>query len=247
MKSRLRSDNRPLYVRAVEALKTMIVELPYAPGDQLPPETALAAQLGISRTTLRMALGHLEMQGSITRKQGVGTFVAHRPVGALQGGMQTLHSVQSLARAAGLTPHTVDRTVSIVQATPEYAVTLDVAAEADLCQVACTIVINEKPVAYLESLIPAARVSVGVLHEATGSLLDYLIQAGNSGLSHTHSRIYAIGATPELARKLNIVEGQALIHLIETYFSAESEPVGLSHNYFVSDRFGFYITRQIAE
>jgi GntR family transcriptional regulator len=46
--------------------------------DRIPSETYLADELGVSRTTIRDALGRLEIEGVIYRKQGAGTFV-NRP------------------------------------------------------------------------------------------------------------------------------------------------------------------------
>lgn len=45
------------------------------PGATLPPERGLAAQLGVSRTTLRQAMHELAMKGLVERRQGSGTVV----------------------------------------------------------------------------------------------------------------------------------------------------------------------------
>jgi len=52
-----------------------IAEGIYRPGDKLPTERELAAELGLSRKTVRLALGELERQGFIFRRVGKGTFV----------------------------------------------------------------------------------------------------------------------------------------------------------------------------
>ncbi|MEN6355885.1 MAG: GntR family transcriptional regulator [Armatimonadota bacterium] len=51
----------------------------WAVGDALPSERELLAEFGISRTTLRDALGRLANEGIITRKSGSGTHVADVP------------------------------------------------------------------------------------------------------------------------------------------------------------------------
>lgn len=45
-----------------------------APGEPLPPERALAEQFGVSRMTLRRALGELVTAGRAVRRQGAGVF-----------------------------------------------------------------------------------------------------------------------------------------------------------------------------
>ncbi|MBY0338531.1 MAG: GntR family transcriptional regulator, partial [Acetobacteraceae bacterium] len=49
-----------------------------APGDRLPTEHALCAEVSVSRETVRAALGALEEDGIIERAGGRGTFVARR-------------------------------------------------------------------------------------------------------------------------------------------------------------------------
>ncbi len=50
-----------------------------APGDRLPPESALALQFGVSRTVLREAVSRLKSLGLLASRQGSGVFVSARP------------------------------------------------------------------------------------------------------------------------------------------------------------------------
>jgi DNA-binding FadR family transcriptional regulator len=47
----------------------------WKPGDRLPPERHLAEELGVGRSSLRIALSELERRGRIRRHVGQGTFV----------------------------------------------------------------------------------------------------------------------------------------------------------------------------
>ena len=51
----------------------------WKPGDRLPAERDLARELGIGRSTLRLALAELERRGRIWRHVGQGTFVTETP------------------------------------------------------------------------------------------------------------------------------------------------------------------------
>jgi DNA-binding FadR family transcriptional regulator len=51
----------------------------YATGDRLPSERQLAAQLGVSRPTIREALSALESKGLVVTRVGSGTFVTEAP------------------------------------------------------------------------------------------------------------------------------------------------------------------------
>ncbi len=51
----------------------------WRPGEKLPPERQLAHELGVGRSTLRLALAELEQRGRIWRHVGQGTFVTDNP------------------------------------------------------------------------------------------------------------------------------------------------------------------------
>lgn len=50
------------------------------PGDMLPGERALEEQYGVSRITVRRAIGDLVASGKLRRARGKGTFVVHSPM-----------------------------------------------------------------------------------------------------------------------------------------------------------------------
>lgn len=70
-----RDSPMPLYYQIVNVLRSRIDTGEWAPGDKLPSEAQLASSFGVSTVTMRQALGVLERQGRLTRRQGIGTFV----------------------------------------------------------------------------------------------------------------------------------------------------------------------------
>ena len=67
--------NNALSVRIADRLAEMIVHGRFAPGDKLPSEPELSADLDVSRTTLREALRILSTRGLVEVRRGVGMFV----------------------------------------------------------------------------------------------------------------------------------------------------------------------------
>ena len=65
-------------VAVLDALARMIEQAGLGVGDRLPPEVALAAQLGVGRSTLREALNRWEGLGIIRRRRGDGTYLSAR-------------------------------------------------------------------------------------------------------------------------------------------------------------------------
>lgn len=66
----------PKYRQLKEQIISWIAAGQFSPHDKLPSEHEIAAQSGMSRQTVRQALGDLEAEGWLYRVQGKGTFVA---------------------------------------------------------------------------------------------------------------------------------------------------------------------------
>lgn len=76
----LKVDNHssvPVYIQIATALSKLVKDKALPPGYPLPPERVLCDQFGVSRMTLRQAIGLLEREGLILSQRGRGTFVAH--------------------------------------------------------------------------------------------------------------------------------------------------------------------------
>ncbi|WP_306132126.1 GntR family transcriptional regulator [Roseivivax marinus] len=66
---------RPMYAELADEIRRGIQDGTWKPGDLLPTELDLAAERGLSRSTVRAALTRLVDLGLIRRQQGVGTRV----------------------------------------------------------------------------------------------------------------------------------------------------------------------------
>ncbi|QUD90502.1 aminotransferase-like domain-containing protein [Phenylobacterium montanum] len=75
---RLTRDGRPLYLAIAEALEAAVREGELQPGDQLPPQRAVAEALGIDFTTVTRAYGAARARGLLEGAVGRGTFVRGR-------------------------------------------------------------------------------------------------------------------------------------------------------------------------
>jgi DNA-binding FadR family transcriptional regulator len=73
------ADPRRLYQQVAEQIRGVIERGNYGPGSRLPPERELAAQLGVSRPSLREALIALEIQGQVEIRMSSGVYVCAEP------------------------------------------------------------------------------------------------------------------------------------------------------------------------
>lgn len=72
-----------------DALVAMIEQAGLGIGDRLPPEVAMAASLGVGRSTIREAMNRWEGLGIIRRRRGDGTYLTAR-VQSSQGPLPTM-------------------------------------------------------------------------------------------------------------------------------------------------------------
>jgi GntR family transcriptional regulator len=242
---KLRGDSRPLYAQTVDALYALIQEGAFPVGAPLPSAELLADQLGVSRSTLREAIGNLEVEGLLVRRQGVGTYVAAAPGDQVRGGLERLRSFRELAGIAGKRVESHQRQVERVAAGPSEAEALQVAVGAGLVRVQVAQGIEGCRVAYLDSVVLPHLVDLALLETVDGSLLDYLVDHTDLPLAFTRSQVFAIDADERLAAHLEVGVGRSLLHLAETMYTETGQPVALSRNYFVTDCFSFTIHRRI--
>lgn len=242
---KLRLDNRPLYVRAEEAMKELLAN--YEAGDQLPPEPQLAEQLGISRSTLREALRSFEERGFIDRRQGVGTFVlAQSDTLLIESGLESLESLDSLARRKGLNVSDRNQVIRESTASQQVADALQIAAGDPVVEVVRTKVTKNRPVAHIIDIIPTTVATVEELQEGfRGSVLDFLLERGNPLLAYARARIIPTSAGQDLGKKLDVSPKTHLLLIEETLYSVNNEPIGFAENYFIPGFFGFEVIRRI--
>ncbi len=69
----------PVKERVVRHIRRLIQLGSLRPGDRLPTERELAAELGVSRPTVRSALQSLAAMGALRSRQGAGTFIQSGP------------------------------------------------------------------------------------------------------------------------------------------------------------------------
>src|SRR5256886_5492407 len=101
-KAPVKPGRGPAHTQIELALETAIERGRLSPGDRLPAERELAERYGVSRMTLRQALGSLELRGRLVRSKGRygGTFVAE-PKLELTGTSALSDQLRNLGVAAG--------------------------------------------------------------------------------------------------------------------------------------------------
>src|SRR5450631_4170551 len=90
-------EPRRLYRQIADQIRTLIRSGEFSAGSKLPPERDLAAQLGVSRPSVREALIALEVEGRVEVRMGSGIYVRAvdaaraRPISA-DGPLETIRA-----------------------------------------------------------------------------------------------------------------------------------------------------------
>jgi GntR family transcriptional regulator len=224
-------------------LAEMINNLP--PETRLPSEPTLAKQMGVSRATLREAMRSFEGQGMIRRRQGVGTFVAAK-VPVIETGLEVLESIGTIAKRSGLSVRMGKLQTEQITADQELAEHLNLQAGTELTRVARIIYTEDRPIAYLVDILPIDILSAGELQsDFTGSVLDLLLGRGAPKLVQSRTEIKAIGATPEVARALQIQRDDVILLLSAQLYTEDSRVIDYSISYFLPGYFRFHVVRRV--
>jgi len=230
--------------RLQNELAELIASLP--PESRLPSEPELARRLGVSRATLREAMRSFENQGLIRRKQGVGTFVLPK-VPVIDSGLEVLESIETLANRIGLKVTMGELSISQQPATEADADLFHLPVGTPLTRVTRIIYAENRPIAFLVDVLPADILSASDLNEQfTGSVLDLLLRRGNPKLSQSRTEIWAVSATSEVARALQIQREDVLLYFEAQLFAADGRMVDHSQSYFLPGYFRFHVVRKVS-
>jgi GntR family transcriptional regulator len=115
----------PLYSQLVSIVKRNISAGTLSPGDLLPSEAELCRTFDISRSTVRQAIGTLEAEGLVVRKQGRGTFVAEPK---MRRKTETVYSFTSEISSMGMVPSSTLIDFEVMPPTPDIIRVLELSA-----------------------------------------------------------------------------------------------------------------------
>lgn len=223
--------DRAKYVVVRELLGERIRELDA--GTQIPTETALCEQYGVSRITLRRAVDGLIRKGLLIREQGKGTFVADPPVP--ERVRETFaNRVWGFYRQQTLSGNQVDTTVlrnSICQYAPAATV-LEQPAGSDLIRLDRVRRVNGAIQQYSTTWLDAASYPRVLVHDFTeGSLFEFLEQAYQVRLTRNDLLVKLVEAPADVARALEAAVGETLLSLDSTVYAQEDKPVAFGITY----------------
>lgn len=246
------SHRRTLVDEAEQALRAWLAPGHLRNGDRLPPEHDLAAQLGVSRGTLRTALERLSATGEVVRRQGSGTFVGDiAELRSFSEGLERLTPYSRLARARGIELRGIDVAVSMVPLEADTAVAFEVEPGDQALFCSRVLLANGTRTAYMQDVVnpsielPAEDELRRQLQRGR-MMLDVLAEGGVPlAYSHTRIRAHAIGPHEECGQALAVEGATAVLELKETIHDRRGVAVLRSSDLFAPGGIDLHINRHL--
>lgn len=217
----------------------------WRPRERLPSEPELASAMGVSRATLREALRSLAEDGFVTRVQGSGTFVTHRP--RLKNNLDVNFGVSDLIRSMGMKPGSQELRVTEETASPEDLRHLSLDPGDSVVNVERVRTADGRPVVFSLDTLPAALLSGrrGALSElGVGSIYDFLERECGMVVRQGVASLRPANADRRLAARLKVPEGTLLLYILQVDYDGEGRPVLLSHEHHLADAFEITVVRR---
>jgi GntR family transcriptional regulator len=206
-----------------------------APGDRLPTEHDLAAWFGVSRMTLRHALGELAQRGLVTRTvgRGGGTFVAEAK---LEQDLTTLAGFSEQLRRHGKVAGARVLAAATIPASAAAAAALELAEDDQVIEVRRIRLADGRPIVIEHSLFPAALFPDLLECRLDGSLYELLEERYRQRPHRARESLEPVVAGVREAEALEVEEGAPLMLVERTAYSVSGQPLEFARDLFRGDR-----------
>ncbi|MER7577719.1 GntR family transcriptional regulator [Streptomyces sp. NPDC126514] len=219
-----------------ERVRDAILELIEArhPGDAIPSERALCAQLGVSRPTLRAAVDELVVAGLLVREHGRGMFVAAEKI---TQELVSEHNAFSLPRAGGAWSSRLLE-FSTLPAGARISRKLRISPAAEILYVARLRLVDGSPIA-IEHLHVRTDLAPGLTSEELqqGDLYEHLCDRHGVHVSEAVQSIEPTVVTRAEAELLQVPEVSPALLFERLTTDTEGRAVEYVHSVYRGDRY----------
>jgi GntR family transcriptional regulator len=204
-------------------------------GQRLGAERALAAELGVSRATLRQALAVLEDSGMVRRVpgRGGGTFVSRDKI---ERDLSRVVGVPALLRSQGVVAGTRVMSARLSGADEPTAQALHLRPGDLVVDLVRIRLADAIPISVEHAMLPADRFPGLLELPLGGSVYELLDEHFATQPEEAVERIEVVLASPDEATILDVQPGAPLLAITRTTTDASGEPIEFSHDLFRADR-----------
>ena len=206
----------------------------FAPGEQLPIESALAGDFAVNRHTVRRALAALAAGGLVRATQGRGTFVEATPLPYAIGSRTRFSEL--VARAGREAGGKLIASAKVA-ADGEVAAALTIPKGAPVLRLETVRSADGTPISMGTAYFPLPRFArLTAAYRRTGSTTKALKLCGVPDYSRAETRISARPPRNEEARLLDLAPGRPVLSVTSINVDADKLPIQFTHAAFAADR-----------
>lgn len=216
----------------LRAILVALIECELTPGAPIPSERELTARFGVSRATVREAVGQLVRDDRLTRVHGKGTFVASRE--RIESRLHLASFTEDMRRR-GLVASTTVLSATSVPAPAPVAAALDLPSGAAVARIERLRAADGAPMALEVGWYPLARAPGLLGHALDGSVYEALGREG-ARPDTGEQTIAADAADERQAAVLGIAPGAAVLVFHRTARSGDA-PVEDVTSWYRADRY----------
>jgi GntR family transcriptional regulator len=228
-------DPAPLYLRLQERIRAAIRSGALKPLDALPGERDMADAFGVSRVTVRKALGGLVEAGLLRQRQGSGTFVAAPPQRVEQA-LSRLTSFSEDMRLRGLEPAVEWLAREVSLPSPQEAMRLSLSPTERVSRLRRLRLAGGVPMAIEWATLPVRYLPDP--DEVNDSLYATLAAHGVRPVRALQRlRAASLGAAD--ASLLGVATGAPVLAIERVAFLASGEPIEFTQSWYRGDAYDF--------
>jgi DNA-binding GntR family transcriptional regulator len=231
--------SRPRYVEIADLLAGEIAQGRRSIGTLLPTEHELSAAHQVSRATVREALRQLQGRGLIARSQGVGSRVLASTARANY--LLSSHSV-TLASGYSEESHFVAKQRRVLRVSPALARLIGVTPGSEWVHLSGHRLLTRQPRPPLSIVNIYVALQYAELAEAFDGvqpIFQTIERERGVRITEIKQDINAVILTAGEARQLRTEPGSSGLHVLRRFVGPEGQPVEVTRNLHVADRFTF--------
>ena len=227
--------SKPLYAQLQEILKQKILTNEYAPGTMIPSESQLQKMFKVSRITARQAIINLENEGYVQRERGRGTRVLYQ--NAITEELVGMNSFTKEMQAQGIEPGTKYMHIDVVEADERLLELFHCKPQEKLYRISRVRTGDGIPVAYIISYFPG-KLNLPLDDQAyLESIYAMLDSLQISRPKHSEDMFGAICSDKEVAKKLEIQKGDAVLVRERTSYEEDGQLFEYTIAYYPGERY----------
>jgi GntR family transcriptional regulator len=221
---------RPLSEQIATIIKDRIRGGEYDKSGRLPSESELSESIGVSRSTVRMALASLNTEGLIIRKQGDGTYINKRAIEIVS---QSRWEFTRLILDSGRTPSIKLIDESSRAATLAEGLSLEREPGDEVICVTRIFLADDSPVIYSINTLSKSLIKLPFSSDVWMKDIQYFLEGYcRARCFYNIVDICAELSGPKITKYLGIKPGSPIIKLTEIFYNEKQSPLFYAINYY---------------